>query len=262
MVESGVTRSKATTPISPLLLRAPVFWLTVRQFAAGKAIRVTALFAATPVVFALIYLLQQQRPPGDRFLADLTLSFVTPIVVPLAALILSTAALGNELADRTLAYLALKPLPRWRLVAGKYLGTVVSTALPILGGLALTWGVVAWGAGSVDGRQLGALLAGALAGLMAYSALFLFVSLVIPRALIVGIIYVLLWEGLLSGFIGGIREVSVRHYSQSVFIRLLAHPAVTLPGALRLSSALIVLAALVVGSLALTTWRLGRMALD
>jgi ABC-2 type transport system permease protein len=248
--------------ISPIMRTAPVYWLTVRQFAAGKAIRVMALFAATPVVFALIYLLQTNRPTGERFLSDLVLNFVTPIVIPLSALILSTGALGNELADRTIPYLALKPVGRWRIVLEKFLGTAVSTAVPILIGLTLTWGVVVWGEGGVGGRTLVALLVAGLAGLLAYSGLFLFISLVIPRALIVGIIYVLLWEGLLAGLIRGIRVLSVRHYTQSIYIHLLAHPPVQLTGAMHLGAAIEVLAVLVVVSLVLATWRLRDMSLD
>ena len=253
----------ATKQVGSSLMRtAPVYWLTVRQFAAGKAIRVTALFAATPVVFALIYLLQANRPAGDRFLSDLTFNFVTPIVIPLTALVLSTGALGNEIADRTIPYIALKPIGRWRIVVEKFAGTAVSTAVPILIGLALTWGVVAWGEGGVDGRTLLALLVAGLAGLLAYGALFLFVSLVIPRALIVGIIYVLLWEGLLSGIISGIRVLSVRHYTQSIFVHLLDHAPVKLAGAIQLGPAIEVLLALVVVSLVLATWRLRQMGLD
>jgi ABC-2 type transport system permease protein len=241
---------------------APVSWLTVREFAAGRAIRVTALFAATPVVFALIYLAQSHRDPAASFLGDNFLNFIAAIVIPLATLILSTAALGNELSDRTMAYIALKPVGRWRIVVEKFVGTVLVTAIPLLIGMAVTWGVLASRDSSVGGRALGAMLLAAFAGIVAYAALFMFVSLVIPRALIVGIIYVLLWEGLLAGIITGAAAVSVRHYTLSIFIRLLHQPAVKIDRPMQLGSALLVLGLLVLASLLLTTVRLRRMSLD
>src|SRR5690606_11750704 len=101
-----------------------------------------------------------------------------------------------------------------------------------------------------------------LAGILGYGALFLLVSLVIPRALIVGVIYVLLWESTLARFIPGIRYLAVRHYEQSIFVRILDVGTVTLPDAMRLGSAIIVILALVVVTLALATLRLRTMNLN
>jgi ABC-2 type transport system permease protein len=241
---------------------APVSWLTVREFAAGRAIRVTALFAATPVVFALIYLAQSHRDPAASFLGDNFLNFIAAIVIPLATLILSTAALGNELSDRTMAYIALKPVGRWRIVVEKFVGTVLVTAIPLLIGMAVTWGVLASRDSSVGGRALGAMLLAAFAGIVAYAALFMFVSLVIPRALIVGIIYVLLWEGLITNLIPGAGVLSIRHYTQSIFVRLLADQSVKLKEPMQLGSSLAIVIAVAVASLLLATWRLREMSLD
>ncbi|HET7035906.1 MAG TPA: ABC transporter permease subunit [Thermomicrobiaceae bacterium] len=248
--------------MSQLMRAAPVTWLTVREFGAGRAIRVTALFAATPIVFALIYLAQSNRPSGVNFLGDLFLGFLATIVIPLATLILATAALGNELSDRTIPYLALKPVGRWRIVLEKFAGTVLVTAIPLLIGIVITWGVVASQEASAGGRVLLAMLAATLAGILAYGALFLFISLVIPRALIVGIIYVILWEGLIVSIISGARVLSIRHYVNSIFVRLLDSPAVRLDQSASLGAALVVLALVVIVSLALASRRLSRMSLD
>jgi ABC-2 type transport system permease protein len=248
--------------MSQVVRAAPVTWLTIREFSAGKAIRVTALFAATPLIFALIYLAQSNRPNAVTFLGDTFINFIATIVVPLATLILSTGALGNEISDRTMAYIALKPVARWRIVLEKFIGTVLVTALPLLLGIALTWGVLASQESSVGGRALWAMLAAAMAGVLAYAALFMFLSLVIPRALIVGIIYVLLWEGLITGLIPGAGVLSIRHYTQSIFVRILHDGAVTLKNPMQLGSALIVIGLVTLASLVLATLRLRQMSLD
>ena len=39
--------------------------------------------------------------------------------MPLVALIFGTAAIGSEIEDGTAVYLIVKPIPRWRIVAGQ-----------------------------------------------------------------------------------------------------------------------------------------------
>ncbi len=41
-------------------------------------------------------------------------------------------------------------------------------------------------------------------------------SLVTSRALIVGLVYVLVWEGLVNGFLSGTRLLSIRHYTLAI----------------------------------------------
>ena len=55
-------------------------------------------------------------------------------------------------------------------------------------------------------------LVGVLAGTVLYGAVFVALSLVTGRALIAGLIYVLIWEGLLAGLFSGIRVLSIRQY--------------------------------------------------
>lgn len=242
--------------------RLPILWLTIRQLTAGKATRVAALFAAVPVLFALIHLFGSITADGTGYLAGLFLNLLAPTVIPLATLILATNVLGNEVADRTLPYLTLKPIGRWRIVVEKFAGAMLILALVFAVGLLITWGIVAASDDTVDAMLLPAMLAATLAGILGYGALFLLVSLVIPRALIVGVIYVLLWESTLARFIPGIRYLAVRHYEQSIFVRILDVGTVTLPDAMRLGSAIIVILALVVVTLALATLRLRTMNLN
>ena len=54
-------------------------------------------------------------PNADRILDTL----VVRTVLPLVALVVGTAALGSEIEDGTAVYLMIKPIPRWRIVAGE-----------------------------------------------------------------------------------------------------------------------------------------------
>ncbi len=62
------------------------------------------------------------------------------------------------------------------------------------------------------------LLLGALAGAVVYNALFVMLTAVFSptRALAFGLLYVLLWEGLLASLIPGVGLLSVEHYSLAI----------------------------------------------
>lgn len=242
--------------------RLPILWLTIRQLRAGKATRVVGLFALAPVLFGLIHVLGSNEAPARSFLAQLFLELLAPTVVPLATLVLATNVLGNEVADRTLAYLVLKPVSRGRIVVEKYLGALLMGAVAFAIGLTLTWLILVGAPVGADWRTLEALVAGTTAAIAVYGALFLLVSLVVPRALMVGIIYVLLWESTLARLIPGIRLLSVRHFSQSIFVGVLRDSAIGLPDVTALPSALLVLVLLTFVSLVLASVRLRAMNLN
>src|SRR5215211_2284017 len=118
----------------------PVFTLTVRQFAGGKAVRVVAGLSFIPALFALIYLINPDVDDPRHFVAVAMFRnlMVTPLL-PMTVLILATGALGNEIEDRTLPYLTLKPIGRLRIVVEKLVG-VIGVAGPGIGaGMAATY---------------------------------------------------------------------------------------------------------------------------
>jgi ABC-2 type transport system permease protein len=245
-----------------LSAQLPVLWLTLRQFAAGRATRVVALFAATPILFALVYLLNSNDTTPNAFLGGIFNEFMAPTVIPLATLILATATLGNELSDRTIVYLVVKPVSTARIVVEKFIGTFLVTSAALVVGAVIMWLVILPGPGSPTVSALGSIFFASLVGVAAYGAVFLLVSLVIPRALLVGVIYILLWESLLARFIPGIRVLSIRHFIQSIFIHLLNDPAVTIKQPSAFLTSFIVMVLLVAVSLALGALRLRQMNLD
>jgi ABC-2 type transport system permease protein len=254
----------------------PILTLTVRQFLGGRALWVVTALSFVPCLFAAIYLLDSSVAyPGDFLVEVIFLGLVAPTLLPIAVLILATGALGNEVEDRTMPYLVLKPISRLRIVVEKLLGVLVVALPAVLSGLIVTYLMVDLGADESTIRRgraavesgnlsdvLWAMLGAASVGVVATTAFFLLVSLVIPRALLVGIIYAFAWESLLGRFLPGIKVVSIRHYTDSVFVALLDDPDVTVDNAMSLTSALLTVGGLVVVSVALTTWRLRRMNLE
>ena len=128
------------------------------------------------------------------------------VVLPVIALIVGTGVLGSEVDDGTIVHILTKPLPRRDIILAKLLvATVVSAvtaAVPLF-----VAGVLA------DSAQLGLGLAvAASVGALAYSALFLLLSLLTRRPVLLGLAYILVWEGLLGRFVSGTRVLSIEQY--------------------------------------------------
>lgn len=260
------------TLVPPLTWRVlPIFALTVRQFLAGRMARVTLALALLPTLFALIYLIRPADITPRLFVTETFQQLFLPTLLPIAVLLLATSAFGNEMEDRTLPYLTLKPRSRLQIVLEKWLAVIV-VALPLLlGGLALLTLVASRGPVETASRVapdmalgslLGAMVGATVAGTILLASVFLLVSLVVPRALLAGMVYVFAWESLLGRFLPGVKIISIRHAAESIFVALLGDPDVTVEGASTLPGTLLTVAIVSVATLVLATWRLRTMNLE
>ena len=133
-------------------------------------------------------------------------------ILPLVAMTLGTAAFGNELEDRTLGYLTLKPVPRLQIALPKLLAPII-----VGGPFLIASGVISTLLG-FQGDIQAALAVGVslLAGLVAYTAIFTWAGSMTSSALAFALLYVLVWEGVISSFLGGARYLSVRGYTLAI----------------------------------------------
>jgi ABC-2 type transport system permease protein len=215
-----------------------------------------ALLFAIPAVIliALTLVLRATRPAGapwpDRVLGDFGFS----VLLPLTALILGTGVLGAEIDDGSVIHLLATPVRRSAVVVTKFAVaaalTMVFAAVP-----ELVAGLLAPG----TGKLAVALFTGALMGSVIYSAVFVMASTVTTRAIAVGLLYVLIWEGLLSNLVGGARILSVAHYSLGIANAI--YPDQNLGAGLSLSTSLILGVVVTVGALVLATRRLSVFAI-
>ncbi|MGA5301400.1 ABC transporter permease [Nucisporomicrobium flavum] len=128
------------------------------------------------------------------------------VVLPVVSLIVGTGVLGSEIDDGTIVHILTKPLPRRDIILAK-LGVAVVVS-------ALTSAVPLFIAGLLaESARTGAALAvAATVGALAYSALFLLLSLLTRRPVLLGLVYILVWEGLLGQFVSGTRVLSIQQY--------------------------------------------------
>ena len=192
-----------------------IFGLTLRQMLGRGRTILIGLLALLPVLVALVYRLGSQDTEQQEWAATVLFDgFVVTTFLPLTALVFGTAVLGAEIEDGTAVYLLSKPVARSRIIVAKLLAAwALTTATVLSSGLAA--GAIALYDKPEAGILLGFGVGIALGGLV-YSALFVMLSVVTSRALIAGLVYVFIWEGLVNGLFAGTRLLSVRHYTLGV----------------------------------------------
>ena len=140
----------------------------------------------------------------------------------LLALFYGTSVLADELDGKTLTYLFTRPLPRWRFVVGKYLGIVIALILPTALSLLGAWLIM----GLPGGLELfGSVLVGTAFALLAYNALFVLFGFLVPRrAMIVALLYGILFELILSFVPALVNDLTITYYLRSLVVAMLDIP--------------------------------------
>jgi ABC-2 type transport system permease protein len=204
------------------------------------------LLAALPVVIAILARIAGSRGDVEELLGG----SVVAVCLPLIALVFGVSALGTELEDGTAIYILAKPVPRWRIVLAK---AVVAGLLTI--SLVLPATLIAGLVGRVSVGDTLAFGVAVVGGALAYTALFVALSVLTSRALIVGLAYVLVWEGIMSGLLEGTLFLSIREATMAVAVALSSNPFLA-ESALDAPTAILVLGGAIVGGLALAAFRL------
>lgn len=174
------------------------------------------------------------------------------IIVPIVALVFAAGVLGDTREDGTLVYLWLRPLRRWPVVAGAYTAalTVVApiTIVPVVATAAVL---------DVGGGLVAAALIASVVGVIAYTALFLLLGLLAKNAIVWGLAYILIWEGIAAALGTGPARMAIRGYTRSI---LTDRTGVELELAdVSQTTGIIVPIVIAIVALGLAVWRLHRL---
>jgi ABC-2 type transport system permease protein len=184
--------------------------ITLRQLLSRRRTLLLLLLGGVLILAAGIFRLAGEEARAPHFTAGLLGNLGIGTLMPLVALIFGTGAIGAEIEDGTAIFLLAKPINRRTVVLTK-LAVAALCAAALTCGPMLLAGVIAAG-GLADGLVLG-MVGGAAIGSVLYTSIFVALSLVTGRALVFGLGYVLIWEGLLAGLFAGTRTFSVRQIS-------------------------------------------------
>jgi ABC-2 type transport system permease protein len=214
-----------------------IAWITARALLGRR--RVLLLLPFPVLVIGLTLIAHGVRPDAaDQWGPVIVDGLGLGVMLPVTALIVGTAVLGAEIEDGTILHILAKPLPRRQIILAKFavsaavIGTV--SAIPMF-----VAGLVAQSA-----RFGLAVAVGCFVAALAYSAVFLVLSLLTRRPVLIGLGYVLLWEGLLGNLLASTRVLSIHQYALTVAARIaptsLLHSHVGLPVAIVMSAVFVV----------------------
>ena len=227
---------------------APIVEVTFRGLLGRRRIFLLVLLAALPVLIGLLIRIAGGRPDADRVLDTLVVRFVMPLV----ALIVGTTVIGSEIDDGTAVFLMVKPIARWRIVLSKALVAAGLTAVLIVPAVIISSILLS----RTDlATTLEAFTVACFFGGTAYAIAFLALSAFTSRAFLIGLAYVLIWEGVLASILEGTKFLSIRQATLGIAAAL----GVDTPGqplAAGVSAAL--LAVVIAGGFMIASWRLAR----
>ncbi|MFE7627835.1 ABC transporter permease [Streptomyces sp. NPDC057509] len=171
--------------------------------------RAAILFVLPALLIVIAVAVRMFAGADDQMTSDVLAGFAIATMVPLIGVIAGTGAIGPEIDDGSIVYLLAKPVSRPTIIFTKLIVaiavTMVFSAVPtLLAGLILNG----------NGQQIAvAYTIAALVASVAYSALFLLLGTVSRHAVVLGLVYALVWEAFFGSLVPGARTLSVQQWA-------------------------------------------------
>jgi len=224
-------------------MNAVVMQLTRRSLLGRKR---AVLLVLLPTMLLLLALLVRWASGGNALNAvNLVDGFGLGTLVPLVCLLIGTGVVGTEIDDGSIVYLLAKPMPRRTILLSKLVvawgAALVFAALPVVLAVLIT--------AEDPGELAVAYGTTAVLAALAYTAVFTALSVLSRSAVIIGLLYALLWEGVLGGYVPGIKNVSIRQWALAAAEAILGEDRATtlaVVSAVSLSAGMILLAGVTV----------------
>ena len=194
------------------------------------------LLALLPVAIAILVRLSGRAGSSDQVTTAIMDRLIVTTMLPIIALVFGTAAIGAEIEDGTAVYLLVKPIDRWRIVVAK-LAVAIGLSIALVAPASFVAGAILGVGGTGLSGGIGAAV-GTAVGATVYATVFFALSLVTGRALAIGLIYILVWEGVLAGLLEGTRVLSIRQYTLAISAAI-TNPGVTDPNLLDAGTAIV-----------------------
>ena len=191
-------------------MNATVAQLTARSLLGRR--RAYLLLALSLVLLVLSALVRGLAGQDTDITVGILGGFALATIVPLLGLIAGTGSIGPEIDDGSIVYLLSKPLSRFSIVLTK--AVVAVGVITVFGALAvLAAGLVLSGTSDnlAVGYAVGALVAG-----IAYGTFFLLLAVLTRHAVVVGLLYALIWETLVGSYVPGAQTLSIQQWSLAI----------------------------------------------
>jgi ABC-2 type transport system permease protein len=214
----------------PLSALGALLEITAARQVRGRRLLILCLLFALPILFAVLAHRFQDPYQSSEAEAVLVFGLIPQALLPLAALLFASGMVQDDVEEQTLTYLLIRPIPRWLIYLVKVAATwlVISILTTLFTAAALA--AVYWGIGELAPDALiqrAAVLSGILSlSLLAYTALFGGLSLLARRSLVLGVGYIVVFEGVVANV-----DFVIRHFTVMYYVRTLSVRWLDLPGA-------------------------------
>lgn len=206
-----------------------VFDLSLGQMLWSRRTIFLALLVGSPLALGLLFRVLETfgigprvgrgMMPGATIFGGMIWLLYLRFIVPVLGVFYGTALVADEVDDKTITYLFVRPVSRAAVLAGKYLAYLATTVCVVLPSVVLLYLlVVPIGRGSLA-ESFPALLTdlGLLAlGLAAYGAIFSFIGAWLKHPLVTGLVFAFGWEQLALVLPGYLRRFTVAYYLQAL----------------------------------------------
>lgn len=159
------------------------------------------------------------RPGGPVLFGLILWLLYIRFVVPVLGVFYGTSLIADEVEDKTLTYLWVRPIERGAVLVGKYLAFLTCATLLVLPSLVLVYFLIVPIRGGRIGDSFPALvvdLALLVAGLATYGAVFAYIGARLKRPLVVGLVFAFGWEPAVLFFPGYLKRLTVAYYLQGL----------------------------------------------
>ena len=234
-----MTQTDRPLPPAPSYLTSAlrIFELSLSEMLWSRRTIFMALIVGAPVVIALILrvlvslgapLLENTdvrdgvrttvRMTGPAIFGLMIWIFYLRFTVPVLGVFYGTSLMADEVEDKTITYLFVRPIRRGAVLLGKYLAYLACTVFVVLPSVMLVYLLVVPMQGTLGGSFIDLLkdLALLALGLAVYGALFAFIGAKFKRPLLVGLIFIFGWEQAALAFPGYMKRFTVAYYLQGL----------------------------------------------
>jgi ABC-type transport system involved in multi-copper enzyme maturation permease subunit len=137
--------------------------------------------------------------------------------VPVLGVWYGTSLIADEVDEKTITYLFVRPIRRGVVVIGKYLAYLACTSCLVFGAVAVVYASVMGETSSPPDASLWTVPVSVVLGLAAYGALFTFMGAALKRPLVLGLIFAFGWEQAALLIPGYLRRFTLAYHLEAVF---------------------------------------------
>ncbi|NIQ07111.1 MAG: hypothetical protein GWO20_15715 [Candidatus Korarchaeota archaeon] len=150
--------------------------------------------------------------------ATLLDTFILSLFLPIMTMVYSSSVIRDEIEDKSITMVLASPLQRYLIYLSYWFAVMISLSIVMVlitsSGFFTFFGLTEL---TKDAMKLYLVMCGlVLVGSLAYSALFLLVSLLLKKPIYFSLFYAFVWEGFLGSLPGKIHEIAINHYIRSI----------------------------------------------